>query len=105
MTKYLISLPLLFLTACATDLDTTQVITRPGTYCEESTVEKRASFILQCIENANPKSDEEPEDWITDCRYMAEATYCKKVSFEITERCIGDKFGCYWREESRKPIL
>ena len=47
--------------------------------CEADTIEKRSAFILQCIESANPKSDEEPEDWLTVCQDMAEETYCPKV--------------------------
>jgi hypothetical protein len=44
--------------------------------CHESN-ERRASFILQCIENANPKSDEEPEDWLYICERMSIDLYCK----------------------------
>jgi len=52
--------------------------------CTSETVEARSLFILQCIANANPKSDEEPEDWIRKCQFMAEDTYCKKEEFAIT---------------------
>lgn len=38
--------------------------------------QKQAEFILKCIENANPKSDEEPEDWITICQAMSEDLFC-----------------------------
>jgi hypothetical protein len=34
-----------------------------------------AKFILDCIENANPKSDEEPEDWLHICERMATNLY------------------------------
>ena len=46
--------------------------------CSDDTVEDRAQFVLECIENANPKSDEEPEDWIGICQRMADSNYCKK---------------------------
>ena len=49
------------------------------TKCSDSVTESIARFTLKCIENANPKSDEEPEDWINVCKDMAESTYCKKV--------------------------
>lgn len=55
------------------------VFTRTIQSCDNSTTEKRAQFTLECIENANPKSDEEPEDWIMICKTMAEATYCKNT--------------------------
>ncbi len=44
--------------------------------CDKETVAYRKQFILQCINNANPHSDEEPEDWIRLCKQMAEQTYC-----------------------------
>lgn len=53
------------------DIHTTRVI------CTDDTIEKRSDFTLQCIENANPKSDEEPEDWLYKCENMAEKLYCK----------------------------
>ena len=37
-----------------------------------------ADFALTCIENANPKSDEEPEDWIDKCQNMAMNLLCKE---------------------------
>ena len=48
--------------------------------CEEKTQEARRDMIVKCLEGANPKSDEEPEDWIDKCAQMATANYCKKVS-------------------------
>lgn len=33
-------------------------------------------FILDCIKNANPKSDEEPEDWIYMCKNMSLDLFC-----------------------------
>ena len=72
--------------------------------CQAGSSEKRADFILKCIANANPKSDEEPEDWIRNCQTMAEQTFCKKQSMTITERCIHTSFGnCnIWEEISRQ---
>lgn len=52
--------------------------------CGSDTTEARSVFILSCIKNANPSSDEEPEDWIRQCQYMAEDTYCPKESVKIT---------------------
>lgn len=76
-------------------------------HCTEETKQDRAEFILTCIENANPKSDEEPEDWITDCKWMAEQTLCKKEKVTITEQCAhGESLlgSCsYWRETNRVP--
>lgn len=71
-------------------------------HCTMESSEKRAGFILQCIENANPKSDEEPEDWIRQCQYMAEQTLCPKITMIVTERCASN-LGCIWREIKREP--
>ena len=51
--------------------------------CTAETVDKRATFILQCISNANPKSDEEPEDWLQKCQVIAEETYCESVQYKV----------------------
>lgn len=48
-------------------------------YCSETTINDRSNFILDCIKNANPKSDEEPEDWIKICEEIGESLYCKKI--------------------------
>ena len=72
------------------------------THCKEESSERRADFILKCISNANPLSDEEPEDWITQCKYMAEETFCPSITFIVTERCVTD-LGCIWREVKRHP--
>jgi len=45
-------------------------------HCEKSTTEQRAKFTLSCIANANPLSDEEPEDWIKECAKTSESLYC-----------------------------
>lgn len=75
-------------------------------HCTLESAEKRAAFILACINNANPKSDEEPEDWIRQCQYMAEQTLCPVKPIEITEKCGSSTFGgCdWWREQDRKPV-
>ena len=93
-----ILIALLTVAGCSDDVGMTRQITDYEKHCTQDTVDSRARFILDCIENANPKSDEEPEDWITDCRHMAEETYCpiKKVVRE--EECTSaNEFGrCHW---------
>lgn len=55
-----------------------------------------ADFTLQCIANANPKSDEEPEDWIGMCRTMAVETYCEITQQVVTKTCVhGSSTACY----------
>jgi hypothetical protein len=41
--------------------------------------EQVRSFILECIRAANPRADEEPEDWIGLCERMAWRTHCSFV--------------------------
>jgi hypothetical protein len=54
--------------------------------------EKKAKFILGCLKNANPKSDEEPEDWyfygMKTCEKMADNIY-NKVDYGYTYYWIG----------------
>ena len=71
-------------------------------HCTMESSEKRADFILQCIDNANPKSDEEPEDWIGKCQNMAEQTLCPEITMVKTERCASN-MGCVWVETKREP--
>jgi hypothetical protein len=48
--------------------------------CDKQSTIERANFILKCIKNANPKSDEAPEHWLTICEDISKRTYCKKIS-------------------------
>lgn len=96
----LFAVALLAVSGCTNEHET-RVLIRTDNHCTSETVKERADFILQCVENANPKSDEEPEDWIRDCQRMAEDTFCESRVFEITQVC-GHKGGCLWFEESRK---
>ncbi len=57
------------------------------THCDEKSADDRAEFILQCLKNANPKSDEEPEDWIYQCQNMAEDTLCPSLTVIVTKKC------------------
>ena len=83
MNKSITVFILLFsLTACGEDEYSTEM--KEKTVCDESSKSKRANFILSCIKNANPKSDEEPEDWIKDCQYIAEETYCELKTVKVT---------------------
>ena len=47
---------------------------------------ERAEFVLQCALNANPKSDEEPEDMLNECHRIASSTFCVR-SWSV--RCSG----------------
>ena len=47
-------------------------------YCmaDDSRQQEQADFVLQCAQNANPKSDEEPEDMLAMCHKIAKETFC-----------------------------
>ena len=66
--------------------------------CDNDTIEKRAEFIINCVKGANPKSDEEPEDWLKICQTMAEQTYCpsKTVNVRQVHYCNN----CGWHDLS-----
>ncbi len=69
--------------------------------CNTSTAQDRAEFILDCLEAGNPKSDEEPEDWIPLCMRKADQLFCKKRKFVVTET---KKVGGFWTETHRRPL-
>jgi hypothetical protein len=45
--------------------------------------EKRASFIIECAEAANPKSDEEGEDLVAQCEYTSRNLFCTRENLKI----------------------
>ncbi len=55
------------------------------TICHDSSIENRKNFILECIKNANPYSDEEPEDWIGKCERFSKNLYCKDTRVLVTQ--------------------
>ncbi|MGJ8687317.1 MAG: hypothetical protein ACSHWQ_07550 [Spongiibacteraceae bacterium] len=98
----------LLATGCDGELGQMRTIERLETYCQTDTSAARAEFILQCIENANPKSDEEPEDWITKCQHMAEASLCQKRTVVKVQECTGiditgDCWFYSWKTISEEP--
>jgi hypothetical protein len=85
-------LTIFLLTACGGDgkpFEYTKRISEP--VCTDETIAQRAEFTLQCITNANPKSDEEPEDWLHKCEDMAVSLYCKDVYFDEVYITRGSK--------------
>jgi hypothetical protein len=76
-----------------TKMETTKV-------CDSADSDKRATFILQCIKNANPKSDEEPEDWLYKCERFSDNLFCMDMEVEFT---------CYdkqcWKRSPARPVI
>lgn len=95
-----------FLTGCDEPVGTIRTRTADAQHCTPDTVQKRADFILECVVGGNPKSDEEPEDWIGICQTMAEETFCPVVPMNITEECSASMFGdCnWWIVRTRVPV-
>jgi hypothetical protein len=98
MSKYTL-LMAIFLLACKPEyrVETCREI-------DPSLKEKAAAFILKCIENANPKSDEEPEDWIHKCRDFAEDVYGfqgTKITTHVTGGYYRDSTHCKQLESSQ----
>ncbi len=48
------------------------------TVCDSQTAERRAEFIVQCSTAANPHSDEEGEDLVSQCEKTAKNLFCRK---------------------------
>jgi hypothetical protein len=60
--------------------------------CLSDTSKDRHDFILDCIKNGNPYSDEEPEDWITECEEMAENLYCLDMTVRRSQEYNGSQW-------------
>lgn len=86
----------LMLVGCS---DYEEVIQITDNHCTAESKAERAGFILQCVQGANPKSDEEPEDWLRVCQGMAEDTYCEMRTYDVFRFCRWDNI-C--RETGRK---
>jgi len=67
--------------------------------------DKLSDFVSMCIRDANPKSDEEPEDWIKQCESTGISMICPIVPAVSVKRCDT----CWWVEiscaEIREPEL
>lgn len=95
----------LALVACSADNGDTRETQSIQNICTSDTVQERSAFILQCIGNGNPKSDEEPEDWIGKCETFAENLWCPKTSVKIVQTAYNcDGISCWWRDSNVQPI-
>lgn len=47
--------------------------------CKAESQSRRAQFVLACVKNGNPMSDEEPEDLVSECRDTATEIFCPRV--------------------------
>ncbi len=108
MLKYLlIALATASVLGCADPKGSTRTYSVDANHCTQDTVADRSNFILACIANANPKSDEEPEDWLKICQQIAEQTICPITRVRVTDECISATFGrCnFWEERTRVPVV
>ena len=108
MLKYSL-LALVLLSGCSEPPDYTETRSRliSEQACPVEVADSRADYMLQCIKNANPKSDEEPEDWLYVCKNMANDLYCKDATYRVTEQCAQNTYGnnrCSWVELDRVAL-
>ena len=96
MKKILMIMVLASLVGC--DWEPERTVNRMDFICDDSTVEKRADFTLKCISGANPKSDEEPEDWIRLCQKMAIENYCPAKSVMVLQ--YKECRDCWWQDST-----
>jgi len=73
---------LLSLTGCSKPVPVTEQSWER--FCPEESIPKRAEFVLQCVKNANPMSDEEPEDMVAECGHTAEKIFCPLTKVYVT---------------------
>lgn len=88
----LLSVLLVSLSGCS---DQERVIDKIEIICSDTSKKERAEFTLQCIKNANPNSDEEPEDWIYMCERMAKKNFCDEETVSVRQF---KQSGGYWRD-------
>jgi len=82
--RYIILITIIGLSGCDSSPEYRDI--NKVTFDCSANVEKVAVFTLSCIENANPKSDEEPEGWIGDCKAMAKDIYCTQNSSIVRQQ-------------------
>ena len=70
---------LLFFLSCNTDQ-------KVGYFVPEEKKDAQRAWILECIEKANPRSDEEPEDWIVQCEDTSLRLYGNLLRVKYTDR-------------------
>ena len=58
---------------------------------------------VACIEAANPKSDEEPEDWLPQCREMGREACCPLTKGVKYRNSGGLTYEKYWIPWSKVP--
>lgn len=68
--------------------------------CTPEQTEKLSTWILECIKNANPLSDEDPEDWISQCERTGKRILCGKIAVVEYQPCGG----CSWTSVSCATI-
>ena len=76
-----------FLIGCGSEVET---VDRYESFCNDTTIQARSEFTLTCIKNANPLSDEEPEDMISECNKVAKIIHCPEIVVSVTRQ---DSFG------------
>lgn len=92
--KYLFVALLFVIAGCDTE-DKYRTIDRLDRICPTGSEDKIASFSLDCMKSANPKSDEEPEDWINQCMIMAKEAYCPEKRVTVHQR---KPHNSWWRD-------
>lgn len=93
--KHTILFLLVTLTGCGDHPRTPRLIYKPD--CSPQETEKLANWMLECIKRANPKSDEEPEDWILQCERTGKRTLCSSVPavrFQTCHSCTWNSVAC-----------
>lgn len=55
-------------------------------HCDTS--QEQREWVSNCVRDANPKSDEEPEDWIRECYEMSVKLYCGNNCYLATNGSV-----------------
>jgi len=111
MKKLSILIPILFIMfACGQYLppDSANMRIEYRRYCSEPEQQECfGSHYVECAAAANPKSDEEPEDWLNKCRDMAREACCPLTKGVVYNYDYGERYWIPWDEvpKEHKVIL
>jgi len=81
----MLAMSITVLTGCADPKEIEHMVRLESrSFCSTTEIKNQvADFTLSCISNANPKSDEEPEDWIKICKHMAVENFCEVETVKV----------------------
>lgn len=107
MKKYLAAVVLMALViGCAPEKKKKTLINWKSKCVTTEDKDKQARFLLDCIKNGNPMSDEEPEDLVSQCEQTSENVVCPQTCVkEVYMPDVGwSEYPCTEDDQQEKPF-